>query len=137
MFAEKILNKIKSNQTIAIWGLSFKPNTDDIRESPALYIISKLLKNNIKIKVYDPAAMYKVKSVFKNKIIYSNDKYEILKGSCALCIFTEWDEFKEVDLDKIKTLLKKPVIFDGRNIYSLEKINKLEFEYYGVGRNIL
>jgi len=137
MFAEKILSKIKPNQTIAIWGLSFKPNTDDIRESPALYIISKLLKNNITIKVYDPAAMNKVKSVFKNKIIYSNDKYKILKGSYALCIFTEWGEFKKADLNKIKTFLKKPIIFDGRNIYSLDKIDKYGFEYYGVGRNIL
>jgi UDPglucose 6-dehydrogenase len=136
-FCKKILSKIKPASTIAIWGLSFKPNTDDVREAPSIYIIEKLLEQKMHLNVYDPAAMSNIKKIFESKLTYFNDQYQVLKNADALCIFTEWNEFKEVNLDKIKKLLIKPVIFDGRNIYNPKRMKDLGFDYYGVGRNVL
>jgi UDPglucose 6-dehydrogenase len=136
-FCKKILKKIKPGSTITIWGLSFKPNTDDIREAPSIYIVNKLIKHKIKLQVYDPVAMNNFKLIFGSRVVYYKNPYEALKNSDALCILTEWNEFKEVDLTKIKTLLRRPVIFDGRNIYKTQKMKNIGFDYQGIGNNIL
>jgi len=134
-FYRKII-KHSPGRRLAVWGLSFKPETDDIRYAPALYIIGKLLKKGYTIAAYDPVASENVKKALGNKIEYALGPYEALKGADALCIFTEWNEFKEVDLKKVKAELKKPVIFDGRNIYPPEALKKIGFTYFGVGRHL-
>ncbi len=130
---EKIV-KYSPGKSIAIWGLSFKPDTDDIREAPALYIISALIEKGFSIKAFDPVAMENVKKSFKGKINFVDDQYEAVKDSDALFVATEWNEFKQIDLNRVKSLLKTPVIFDGRNIYDTETMKKLGFKYYSVGR---
>jgi len=120
--------------TFAVWGLSYKPKTNDIREAPSVFIIEKLLKYGAKIKAYDPKAMEEAKKIFKDKIEYSQNYYDALKGADALLLLTEWAEFRSVDLDKIKDLLKNPVIFDGRNLFDLKKLKKLGFECFQIGR---
>ncbi|MBI2051419.1 UDP-glucose/GDP-mannose dehydrogenase family protein [Candidatus Roizmanbacteria bacterium] len=122
-------------KNIAVWGLSFKPNTDDIREAPSLVILHELLKRDFQIRVYDPAAQDNIKRVFANKLRYADSPYDALKGVDAVCVLTEWNEFKQIDLKKVKVLMKHPVIFDGRNIYDPHIMRKLGFEYFGVGRN--
>lgn len=134
---ENMIEKIIKNcpgKNIAVWGLSFKPDTDDIREAPALYIIDSLVKKGFKIKAYDPVAMENVKKSFKVNIDFVNDQYDAVQNSDALFIATEWNEFKQIDLNRVKTLLKSPVIFDGRNIYDPENMKKLGFKYFSVGR---
>lgn len=134
---ENMIEKIVKNcpgKNIAVWGLSFKPDTDDIREAPALYIIDSLVKKDFKIKAYDPVAMENVKKSFKVNIDFVDDQYDAVKNSDALFIATEWNEFKQIDLNRVKTLLKSPVIFDGRNIYDPENMKKLGFKYFSVGR---
>lgn len=134
---QNVLSKIIENtpdKNLAILGLSFKPNTDDIREAPSVYIIKDLLEKGFKINVYDPAAMDKVKGIYQDKISFFENPYEALKGVSAVAILTEWDEFKNLDLDKAKTLMGKPVIIDGRNIYNPKKVSELGFKYFGVGR---
>lgn len=130
---EKII-KLSPGKNIAIWGLSFKPDTDDIREAPALYIINSLIEKGFSITAYDPVAMENVKKNYKEKINFVNDQYEVVKGADSLFIATEWNEFKQTDLNKVKSLLKFPVIFDGRNIYDPNQMKKLGFKYYSVGR---
>ncbi len=132
-FIRKLLKHI-SGKHIAVWGLSFKPNTDDIREAPSLYIIQALLHNKFKVVVYDPAAIENVKKLFGNKIKYGQNPYETVRQADALCILTEWNEFKQIDLNKIKKLMTKPLIFDGRNIYDPQMLKKLGFNYYSTGR---
>lgn len=130
---EKII-KFSPGKNIAVWGLSFKPDTDDIREAPALYIINLLIKKGFGIKAFDPVAMENVKKSFKGNINFVNDQYEAVKDSDALFIATEWNVFKQIDLNKVKSLLKSPVIFDGRNIYEPITMKELGFKYYSVGR---
>ncbi len=138
--AEKIKKfydgKLK-NKTIALLGLAFKPDTDDIREAPAISIIDELLKAEVKIQAFDPAAMNNMKTIYKDKITYSTTLYDACKGADALVLVTEWNEFKQLDFQKVKSLLKSPVIFDGRNIYHPEKMKSLGFAYYGIGRRPL
>ena len=122
-----------AGKTFALWGLSFKPKTDDIREAPSLVIISKLLSYGAKIKAYDPIAMDNTRKVF-SEIEYAEDMYGALKGSDGLIIATEWNDFRVPDFDKIKAALKKPVIFDGRNIYDKKRMIEGGFDYYSVGR---
>ncbi len=136
LFVDKILKKFNYNisgMTFAIWGLSFKPNTSDIREAPSVDVINMLLSYNAKINVFDPKAMDNIKKIFKNKINYYTDKYDSLKDSDGLLLLTEWSEFKNLDFDKIKLLLKRPIIFDARNLYQKEKLLKHKFEYFGIG----
>lgn len=135
-FTEKIIANVKDKK-IAVWGLSFKPNTDDIREAPSTYFIKELLAKGFRIKVYDPAAMENFKKIFGGKLEFGKDPYSILENESALVILTEWNEFKQVDLEKIKKLLKKPVIFDGRNIFDLTSMQKLGFTYFSVGRKTI
>jgi len=132
-FLQKIL-KHHRGKKIAILGLSFKPNTDDIRFAPSIFIIENLLKNNFQITVYDPEAMINIKKIFREKIAYASNAYSAVKDADQFVILTEWNEFKQIDLKKVKKLLKKPVIFDGRNIYDPIILRKLGFKYFSIGR---
>ncbi len=138
-FIEKIL-KYYNNQLkglhFALWGLSFKPNTDDIREAPAIDVIKKLIDYSATVTVYDPIAVSNIKNYFGNQngITYSNNQYSALDQADALCLITEWKPFQVPDFDKMKTLLRKPVIFDGRNQYNPELLKEMGFEYYCIGR---
>lgn len=132
-FVDKVINNLQG-KNIAIWGLAFKPNTDDIREAPATYIIDKLLVKDYKIKAYDPEAMGNVEEIYKDKIKFCKKPLEAVEDVDGLLILTEWNEFKQIDLEKVKTTMKTPVIFDGRNIYDKKSMLKLGFKYYSVGR---
>jgi len=122
------------NKRVALWGLSFKPNTDDIREAPALYLIEALSKEGVKISAFDPEAMNNVKNAIGDKIEYSDNQYDALKDADALIIATEWNEFRTPDFGKMETLMKNKVIFDGRNLFDLATIRDLGFYYKSVGR---
>lgn len=119
---------------IAIWGLAFKPDTDDIREAPSLYLIDLLLKEGAEIVAFDPEAMENVKNLLDDKISFSQNEYEALEGADALLICTEWGIFRNPDFDKIKTHLNDAVIFDGRNLFDLEEMNERGFYYTSIGR---
>ena len=136
LFLSKIKKQIKSlkGKKIAVWGLAFKPDTDDIREAPALFLINALLKAGAKVFAYDPEAMNNVKKELGEKINFGNDHYEVLKGADALVICTEWSVFRTPDFDKMKILMKGKVIFDGRNLYSKEQMKELGFTYSSIGR---
>ncbi len=123
-----------SGKTFAIWGLSFKPNTDDMREAPSINIIEALLKAGAEIRAFDPKAIDEAKKIFGDKIYYASNQYDALTGADAMLLITEWQEFRNPDFEKIKSLLKSPVIFDGRNQYSPKKMKELGFTYYGIGR---
>jgi UDPglucose 6-dehydrogenase len=124
-----------NGRTVAIWGLAFKPLTDDVREAPSLEIIKLLLSNGCKIKAYDPAAMEETKRILKNTIQYGKDPYDILEGADCLMLVTEWNEFRFPDWQKVKSLLKTPVIFDGRNLYEIEDVEAFGFSYFCIGRS--
>jgi UDPglucose 6-dehydrogenase len=135
--AEKVVKQFGENlkgKTFAVWGLSFKPQTDDMREAPAIYTINYLLEHGARVCGYDPQAMKEARKVFGDRIDYSNDNYSMLKGADALLIITEWQEFREPDFDVIKSSLKAPVIFDGRNLYEPADMRKLGFQYFSIGR---
>lgn len=147
-FVEKIKKYFKNNtdkntgaglkgKKIAIWGLAFKPNTDDIREAPALYVIDELLKVGASVTVFDPEAMANVKRNYKNKIHYAGNHYDSLKNADALAIITEWNEFRNPDFGKMKKLLKNRVIFDGRNLYDLHQMKNEGFYYNSIGRKTI
>jgi UDPglucose 6-dehydrogenase len=121
-------------KTIALWGLAFKPHTDDIREAPALYNIKELRKAGAKVVVYDPEAMDKIREVVGKKVKYAKTPYEAIEGADALMIMTEWPEFRTPDFDKMDAALKNKVIFDGRNLYELKDMVELGYTYYSVGR---
>jgi len=127
---------ILKGKTIAVWGLSFKPNTDDIRETPSLRIISELVTEGAKIKAYDPAAIEPFKRVVpeSKNITYKTDMYQALEGANALLIITEWNQFKNADIKYMKSLMETPIVIDGRNIYDFYTMRETGFEYYGVGR---
>jgi UDPglucose 6-dehydrogenase len=134
---EKMLEYYDGNlkgKKIALWGLAFKPNTDDIREAPALHIIDQLLHHGAEISAYDPEAMENVSNLLGNKITFKQDHYECLPGADCLVIATEWDLFKTAELDKVAELLNAKVVFDGRNIYPTEQMETLGFNYFSVGR---
>ena len=129
-------NDLKGKK-IALWGLAFKPNTDDIREAPALHIIDELLKEGAEINAYDPEAMNNVKGILGDKIIFSERQYDALVDADILVIATEWSEFRTPDFDKIISLLKNKVIFDGRNLFDLKHMEDLGFYYVSVGRRVV
>ena len=124
-------------KTFALWGLAFKPDTDDIREAPALYIIDELLEAGAKIKAFDPEAMENVRGRIGEKIEYCSNQYEALDGADALLIATEWPVFRTPDFEKVKSKLNESVIFDGRNLYDLTNMRDNEFYYESVGRTIV
>jgi UDPglucose 6-dehydrogenase len=121
-------------KTIALWGLAFKPHTDDIREAPALYNIKELRKAGAKVVVFDPEAMDNVKEVVGKKVKYAKTQYEAIEGADALMIMTEWPEFRTPDFDLMDKALKNKVIFDGRNLYELKDMKELGYAYYSIGR---
>jgi len=126
------------SKTIAILGLTFKPNTDDMRDSPSLDLIPKLIEEKCKLKVFDPEGMEEAKKYFadiSNDIVYCNDAYETTKDSDALVILTEWNQFRALDLEKVKNLLKNKIIIDLRNIYNPKELNEMGFKYYSIGRD--
>ncbi|MBL7725360.1 MAG: UDP-glucose/GDP-mannose dehydrogenase family protein [Chitinophagaceae bacterium] len=136
-FISKINQYYKSDlkgKKFAVWGLAFKPNTDDIREAPALEVIEKLLTSGATVTAFDPEAMPNVKKETKLDIVFAESQYEALEGADALIICTEWNEFRTPDFDKIASQLKAKVIFDGRNLYDIEIINSLGFYYESIGR---
>ncbi|WP_420317044.1 UDP-glucose dehydrogenase family protein [Ekhidna sp.] len=126
-----------SGKTIAVWGLAFKPYTDDIREAPALENIKTLLSLGAKVKAYDPEAMDNVKNIFGDDIYFANDQYDAIDDADALIIMTEWPIFRTPEFEKIKSTLKNQVIFDGRNLYDLSQMKELGFEYHSIGRRIV
>lgn len=136
LFLDKIKKQIKSlkGKKIAVWGLAFKPDTDDIREAPALYLIENFLEEGAKVSAYDPEAMNNVKKELGNKIEFGNDHYEVLKGADALVICTEWSVFRTPDFEQMKKLMKGKLIFDGRNLYSKEQMKEAGFTYSSIGR---
>src|SRR5262249_1497497 len=121
-------------RTIALWGLAFKPRTDDMREAPAIPIIERLLERGAQVRAYDPAAGPVAKRIFDSRIALCERSYDALVGADALAIVTEWNEFREPDFEKMRSLLKSPVVFDGRNIYSPEQMRALGFTYFSIGR---
>lgn len=137
----KLINRLKdqfngdlSGKTFAVWGLAFKPYTDDIREAPALININKLLQAGAKVKTYDPEAMENVKELLGDKIEFCKDEYEAASGADALLIMTEWPVFRTPEFDKLKGLLNNNLIFDGRNLYNTETMKDLGFTYHSIGR---
>jgi len=136
---ERMVAKVKEalgnlkGKTIAVLGLSFKPNTDDMREAPSLKIISSLQREGAKIRAYDPKAMEVARKIFK-KIEYGKDPYDVAKGSDALLIITEWNQFRNLDLKRLQKILKSPVFLDFRNIYEPAKMREMGFKYFAVGR---
>jgi UDPglucose 6-dehydrogenase len=135
-----LFNKVKKyfkgdleGKTIAMWGLSFKPETDDMREAPALTLVKKFMDAGASIQGYDPVAMEESKRRIGEVIEYNEDPYEALNGADCLLLVTEWKEFRVPNLELMKKMLKRPVIFDGRNIFSAEELRAAGFEYFGIG----
>jgi len=124
-----------SRLTFAIWGLAFKPRTDDMRDAPSIVVIKALLDAGSRVQAFDPEAMEEARKIFGDRIQYTHRNYDALHGAAALLILTEWNEFRRPDFARIKSLLKQPVIFDGRNIFDPADLRKLGFTYYSIGRN--
>lgn len=131
---KKHFGKKLSGKKAAIWGLSFKPDTDDIREAPSLFIIEALLKEGVTVSAYDPEAMKNVKALLDGKIMFGKDEYDVLKGADFLIIATEWSAFRTPEFERIGSLMKNKLIFDGRNVYDLGQMKDLGFTYYSIGR---
>lgn len=137
LFIKKIISRFGQDlkgKTFAIWGLSFKPKTNDMREAPAITIIEALLEHGANVVAFDPKAIETAKHIFGNKIKYSKNSYEALKDADALVLVTEWNEFKRPDFDKIKSLLKTPIIIDGRNQYDKRRLTERGIEYICIGK---
>jgi UDPglucose 6-dehydrogenase len=128
-FGEKLSGKI-----FAVWGLAFKPRTDDMRDAPAIVVIEALLQSGARIQAFDPEATVEARKIFGDRIVYAPRNYDALDGASALLVLTEWNEFRRPDFQRIKKLLKDPIIFDGRNIYDPGELEKLGFDYYSIGR---
>jgi UDPglucose 6-dehydrogenase len=133
---KKIIQRLGNidNKKLAVWGLSFKPNTDDVREAPALWLIEELVKQGASISAFDPEGMPNTQKTLSVKIEYANDFYEVLENVDALIICTEWNEFRNPDFDRVREALNAPVIFDGRNLYDTHKMAAYGFDYHSIGR---
>lgn len=134
---ENYFNGDLKNKKIAMWGLAFKPDTDDIRDAPALVIIDELLKRGVVVTAFDPVAMKNVEQKIGNKISFAEDKYACLSGAECLVICTEWAEFRNPDFEVMKKEMKLPVIFDGRNLFDLKRMENAGFYYHSIGRKII
>jgi UDPglucose 6-dehydrogenase len=135
--AEKIVRHFGGKlegRTVGVWGLAFKPNTDDMREAPSIVVIERLLEAGAKVHAFDPVAHETAHAVFGDRITFSKSSYDAAKGADALVLVTEWNEFRQADFPKLKSLMKSPVIFDGRNIYGPALLRAQGFEYHGIGR---
>ncbi len=126
--------KSLKGRTIAIWGLAFKPKTDDMREAPAIVIVRALLEEGAKVQAYDPEAVRIARGIFGSKVTYATRSYDALKGADALVIVTEWHEFREPDFDRMRKLMRSPIIFDGRNVYNPQQMKAHGFTYSSIGR---
>jgi UDPglucose 6-dehydrogenase len=124
-----------SGKTLGVLGLSFKPNTNDIRESPAIDIIQGLIERGAKVRVFDPAAIQDAKAVLGESVTYCKDAYEAAEGADAVVLITEWNQFRNLELERLKGLLKHPVFIDLRNVYETDRMRKNGFDYYSVGRS--
>jgi UDPglucose 6-dehydrogenase len=122
-----------NGRTLAVWGLSFKPQTDDMREAPAITLINELLENGVTVRAHDPEAMKEARRHFADRITYCDKPYEALEGADALILVTEWNEYRYPDFDRIRETLKEPIVFDGRNIYFTHRLDEKGFTYYGIG----
>jgi UDPglucose 6-dehydrogenase len=137
---ERLVDKIEAylpnlkGRTIAVWGLAFKPRTDDMREAPAIPIIERLLARGVTVRAYDPAAAPVARGIFGDRITLCDKSYDALSGADALAVVTEWNEFREPDFAKMQSLMKAPVVFDGRNLYSPEQMRALGYTYFSIGR---
>jgi UDPglucose 6-dehydrogenase len=125
---------VLKEKTLAIWGLAFKPRTDDIREAPALTLIDALLDDGAQLRVHDPEAMRNVRELYGDRLVYCDRPYGALEGADGLVIVTEWQEFRNPDFEVMRRLLRDPVIFDGRNLYELRTVAAYGFTYYAIGR---
>ncbi len=137
VIVKKILQHFGENikgMKFAIWGLAFKPNTDDMREAPSVVIIEELLKRGATVTAYDPEAMENAKFYLQERIKYAEDQYKAVEGANALLVLTEWNEFNNPDLEQVKSLLAKPIIFDGRNVFNRRKTKELGFTHYSIGK---
>src|SRR5690606_7557528 len=134
---EKYFNNDLKGKTIAVWGLAFKPETDDIREAPAIDMMEALLNKGVKLQVFDPEAMPNIEKRFGNKLYYSKNMYNASEGADALLICTEWSIFRTPDFSKLNQMLKHPIIFDGRNLYNLNEIEAEGFSYVSIGRKAI
>jgi UDPglucose 6-dehydrogenase len=123
-----------NGRAIALWGLAFKPRTDDMREAPAIAIINRLLSLGATVRAYDPEATHTARRIFNDRITLCDKSYDALAGADALAIVTEWNEFREPDFEKMRALLRAPIVFDGRNLYSPEHMRALGFTYFSIGR---
>ena len=139
--ADKIIKRFGEDltgKTFGLWGLAFKPGTDDMREAPAIYVVKELVKRGAKVQAYDPKAMEEAEHFYLKdveNIAYKNSKYEVLGNADALILLTEWKEFRSPDFSEIEKQLKTPVIFDGRNQYNSYNLEERGFEYYQIGKN--
>ncbi len=137
-------NKVKNyfgseleGYTFALWGLAFKPETDDIRDAPALDLIDELVSAGAQLRVFDPEAMSNIKQLFGDTIYYATDQYDAVNGASAIIVVTEWSEFRNPDFERIYSSMKHPAIFDGRNVYSLDRMEELSFYYESIGRKVV
>jgi UDPglucose 6-dehydrogenase len=121
-------------KTVGVWGLAFKPKTDDMREAPAVPLIESLLKAGATVMAYDPEATKVAKGIFGDRIEYASTNYDAIKGAHGLAIVTEWNEFRRPDFDRMKSLMKTPIVFDGRNLFTPEQMTQNGFTYYSIGR---
>lgn len=140
ILVEKIKNKFGnklSGKNIAIWGLAFKPNTDDIREAPAIYIIDALLKLGATIHAFDPEAMDNLRKIYGDKIQFAQNAYDVLQDADALVIITEWNVFRSPDFDMMRSMMRQHIIFDGRNVFDLQEIKSQGFYYESIGRKVV
>jgi UDPglucose 6-dehydrogenase len=137
VLAENVMARFGANlsgHVFAVWGLAFKPRTDDMRDAPAITVIERLLAAGARVRAFDPEATAEARKIFGERIEYAQRNYDALSGASALLILTEWNEFRRPDFARIKEMLKYPVIFDGRNIYDPAELRKLGFDYYSIGR---
>src|SRR5512138_2513967 len=121
-------------KTFGVWGLAFKPRTDDMREAPSVTVIEMLLGKGARVQAYDPVAMENARRYFGDRVTLAPGPYEAVEGADGLFVVTEWSEFRAPDLERVKTLMKNPVVFDGRNVFDPEELKELGFTYYGIGR---
>lgn len=137
IFIQKILSRFGldlKGKTFAVWGLAFKPKTNDMRMAPAITIVNALLEFGANVKAYDPKAFDYARNLWGDKIYYAKNSYDAIENADAMLLLTEWNEFRRPDFDRMKTLMKQPVIFDGRNQYEAERMIQRGFEYYCVGK---
>jgi UDPglucose 6-dehydrogenase len=138
---ERLFSKVTKHfgsikdKTVAVWGLAFKPRTDDMREAPAIPLVKSLVQAGARVQAYDPEAMKVARGIFGDEVLFMATNYDALKGADCLVIVTEWNEFRRPDFERIKSLLKSPVIFDGRNLFTPDQMKQQGFAYYSIGRN--